>query len=91
MNNYYQYDPYYFERVHKNDLQQYKHSVLKKVEPLVQYGMQEASHTSYPHALREVAAITYLMGMGYEPHEARKIVESWEIDEMFYPGQRYEF
>jgi hypothetical protein len=48
----------------------------------------EAQHTSYAHALREVAAITYLMGMGYEPMAARRMVESWEINEAFYPGLR---
>jgi hypothetical protein len=46
---------------------------------------KEAPYTSYIHALREVAAITYLMGMGYPPMIARQIVESWEINESFYP------
>jgi hypothetical protein len=62
--------------------------VLSKVEPFVHYGMHEAKHTSYVHALREVAAIAYLMGMGYAPNMAHPMVESWEINEVFYPGQR---
>lgn len=62
-----------------------KHMVLSAVEPIAQYGLKEAHHTSYIHALREVAAITYLMGMGYNPVTARQIVESWEINETFYP------
>lgn len=62
--------------------------VLNSIEPFVQYGLKEAQYTSYPHALREVAAITYLMGMGYEPMTARQIVESWEVNEMFYLGQQ---
>lgn len=65
-----------------------KHMVLSKVEPFVHYGMHEAKHTSYVHALREVAAIAYLMGMGYAPTMAHQMVESWEINEVFYPGQR---
>ncbi|MBT2723973.1 hypothetical protein [Bacillus sp. ISL-46] len=87
MYNPYQYNPYHFNQPHHYSPHHYKHTVLSNVEPLVQYGLQEAQHTSFPHALREVAAITYLMGMGYEPTVARKIVESWEINEAFYPGQ----
>jgi hypothetical protein len=34
--------------------------------------------------MTEVAAITYLMGKGYDPMTARRMVESWEVDEMFY-------
>jgi hypothetical protein len=85
--NPYQYNSYHFYQNPQYSPHHYKHTVLGKVEPLVQYGLQEAQHTSYAHALREVAAITYLMGMGYEPITARKIVESWEINEAFYPGQ----
>ncbi|WP_241654583.1 hypothetical protein [Sporolactobacillus shoreae] len=66
-----------------------KDSVLSAVDPLVKYGLKEGKHTSFPHALRETAAIAYLMGMGYDFMMARQTVESWEIDEMFYPHQPY--
>ena len=87
MHNPYQYNPYHISQQQQYSPHHYKHTVLSNIEPLVQYGLHEAQHTSFPHALREVAAITYLMGMGYEPAVARKIVESWEINEAFYPGQ----
>ncbi|WP_353948511.1 hypothetical protein ABNN70_01345 [Sporolactobacillus sp. Y61] len=64
-----------------------KDRVLSAVAPVLQYGMKEAMYTSHHHAMTEVAAITYLMGMGYDPRMARQIVESWEIDEAFYPRQ----
>ncbi|MFC7442965.1 hypothetical protein [Laceyella putida] len=53
------------------------------MEPFVQYGLREARYTSFEHALREVAAITYLMGRGYDPGTAHQIVESWEVNERF--------
>ncbi|MDR7247090.1 hypothetical protein [Priestia megaterium] len=61
-----------------------KQETLSKVNPWVQYGLNEAQKTSIPHAMMEVAAITYLMGKGYDPRTARQIVESWEVNEMFY-------
>ncbi len=65
--------------------QQLQFTVLNAIEPIVQYGLQE----SYiQHAMREIAAISYLMGMGYQPMVARQIVESWEAyDESFYYGR----
>ena len=87
MYNPYQYNPYHFSQPHHYDPNILKHTVLSNVEHLVPYGLHEAKHTNYVHALREVAAIAYLMGMGYQPFIARKIVESWEINEAFYPGQ----
>jgi hypothetical protein len=57
--------------------------VLSRVRPWVEYGMREGRVTGMRHAMTEVAAITYLMGMGYDPNEARRIVESWEVDERF--------
>jgi hypothetical protein len=62
-----------------------KQHTLSTVEPIVQYGLKEAQFTSHLHAMREVAAIAYLMGKGYDPSMAHQIVESWEVDEMFYP------
>jgi hypothetical protein len=86
--NPYQYNPYHMSQHQHYDPNALKHMVLSKVEPFVPYGLHEAKHTSYVHALREVAAIAYLMGMGYAPNMAHKMVESWEINEQFYPGQR---
>ena len=87
MYNPYGYNPYHSGHHQQYDTNQLKHMVLGKVEHFVHYGLHEAKHTSYVHALREVAAIAYLMGMGYDPRMAHKIVESWEINEQFYPGQ----
>ncbi|WHY03065.1 hypothetical protein [Neobacillus sp. DY30] len=89
MYNPYQYNPYHFNQPQQYNPNLNKHTVLRTVEPFVQYGLHEAKHTSFAHALREVAAITYLMGMGYDPKMAHRIVESWEINEVFYPGQRF--
>lgn len=80
------YHPYYPQEPHHHpDLQfpQLKRETLRTVEPFVQYGLREAQQTSYPHAFREVAAITYLLGKGYSPRMAHQIVESWEIKEHF--------
>lgn len=60
-----------------------KKKTLYKVEPWVQYGLSESKRTSIEHAMREVAAITYLIGKGYDPQTAHQIVESWEVDERF--------
>ncbi|MGM7635182.1 hypothetical protein [Bacillus sp. Hm123] len=65
--------------------QQLKQHTLSTVEPIVQYGLKEAQVTSYQHAMREVAAISYLIGRGYDSQTAHRIVESWEVNEMFYP------
>lgn len=88
MNNPHHYNPYHLNQNPHHNPHHLKHTVLSAVEPFVQYGLKEAQYTSYPHALREVAAITYLMGMGYQPMTAHQIVESWEINETFYPWQR---
>lgn len=60
-----------------------KPKVLNFIDPFVKYGLKEAKATSYKHALQEVAAITYLLGKGMDPHTAYLTVESWEINEMF--------
>ncbi|MBM6617200.1 hypothetical protein JR050_05865 [Bacillus sp. RD4P76] len=67
-----------------NQNHQLKQFTLSAVEPVVQYGLNEAQTTSLPHAMREVAAISYLMGQGYNAQVARQVVESWEVNEMFY-------
>ncbi|MBU8682290.1 MULTISPECIES: hypothetical protein [Bacillus] len=61
-----------------------KHKTLCTVAPFVHYGLNEAQATSYHHAMEEVAAMAYLMGMGMNPHLAYCTVESWEINETFY-------
>ncbi|KKI90334.1 hypothetical protein WQ54_20415 [Bacillus sp. SA1-12] len=60
-----------------------KQQVLYIIDPFVKYGLKEAKATSYPHALQEVAAMTYLIGKGMDPHTAYLTVESWEMNEMF--------
>lgn len=56
---------------------------LTRISPLVEYGLKEGEYASQKHAMTEVALIAYLMGMGYNMQSARRIVESWEIDEEF--------
>jgi hypothetical protein len=58
-----------------------KWSTLQIIQPFVQYGMKEAKNTSFEHALTEVAAMTYLIGKGFDPQTAYFTVESWEINE----------
>lgn len=78
-------DPYqhHYHQYPRMNLTHYKQKVLYEIEPIVKYGLKEAQHTSYRHALRETAAMAYLMGMGYDSSTARQIVESWEINESF--------
>ncbi|WP_025848867.1 hypothetical protein [Paenibacillus ehimensis] len=64
--------------------------VLGSVAPVVRYGLYEMTYTSVEHAMYEVAAITYLMGRGYDLQTAHRIVESWEVNETFPPYQRYD-
>lgn len=84
MNNYYDFQNanHMKQNTHRSH-HPLKQVVLSTVEPIAQYGLKEAQYTSYIHALREVAAISYLMGMGYDPIRARQIVESWEMNETF--------
>ncbi|RSK29296.1 hypothetical protein EJF36_07650 [Bacillus sp. HMF5848] len=60
---------------------QLKQPTLQAVEPFVQYGLKEAKKTSLAHAMREVAAISFLLGQGMDPQTAYKTVESWELNE----------
>ncbi|WP_019416213.1 hypothetical protein [Paenisporosarcina sp. TG20] len=85
MNDHYRYNPHHQNQNPHHNLYHFKNKVLNEVEGIVQYGLKEGQYTSYTHALREVSAIAYLMGMGYEPMIARQMVESWEINETFYP------
>ena len=47
-----------------------KPQILNIIDPFVKYGLTEAKATSYGHALKEVAAISYLIGKGMDPHTA---------------------
>ncbi|WP_436376423.1 hypothetical protein [Cytobacillus sp. BC1816] len=60
-----------------------KNETLMIVKPFVNYGLTEAKFTSVSHAMTEVAAIAYLLGKGYNPQTAYKLVESWEVNESF--------
>jgi hypothetical protein len=64
-----------------------RNHVFSAVQPVVQHGLMEAGRTSVNHAMYEVAAISYLMGRGYDYHTAHRIVESWETGEAFPPYQ----
>jgi hypothetical protein len=66
-----------------------REQVLATVRPVVMYGLHELPKTSPEHAMYEVAAITYLMGRGYDYYTAHRIVESWETGEAFPPFQGY--
>ncbi|WP_257351662.1 hypothetical protein [Pseudalkalibacillus decolorationis] len=79
-----QQNPHYSQQqYHDPETQQLKHHTLHTLEPWIQYGLQEAKFTSYSHAMLEVAAISYLIGRGYNPRVAHQIVESWEVNESF--------
>lgn len=60
--------------------------LVMQLRPLIRYGLKEAQYTSIKHSMTEVALIAYLVGMGYDYGVAHRIVESWEIDEVF-PGE----
>ncbi len=60
-----------------------KPQIFNIIDPFVKYGLKEAKATSYKHALQEVAAMTYLIGKGMDPHTAYLTVESWEKNEFF--------
>lgn len=63
--------------------------VLGAIGPIVIYGLQEAGFTSLQHAMYQVAAISFLLGQGYDIQTAHMIVESWEIGEAFPPHQSF--
>lgn len=57
-----------------------KKETLSQVQPWVQYGIKEAEN---PHAIMEVAAISYLKGKRYDSRMAHQIVESWGVGKCF--------
>lgn len=78
-------NPYQHQaQYHAPQTAQLKQQTLSTVEPIVQYGLKEAQVTSNLHAMREVAAISYLIGRGYDLQTAYQVVESWEVNEVFY-------
>ncbi len=78
-----QQEEYYHQQSHGPLYPQLKSQTLMTVQPFVGYGLEEAKHTSYRHAMMEVAAISYLIGRGFHPKMAHQIVESWEVNEHF--------
>ncbi|WP_338750707.1 hypothetical protein [Bacillus sp. FJAT-52991] len=74
---------HYQQQFYNPQIQQLKYHTLSTVEPIVQHGLHEAQFTSYLHAMTEVSAISYLVGRGYDPQTAHRIVESWEVNEVF--------
>ncbi|WP_374721047.1 hypothetical protein [Peribacillus tepidiphilus] len=61
----------------------FKNATLTAITPFVNYGLKEGKHTSFKHALEEVAAMSYLLGKGFDPQTAYLTVESWELNEYF--------
>lgn len=59
------------------------YNYIMRVRPVVDRGIKESEKSSMKHAMTEVALISYLMGMGYDYSTAHRLVESWEINEMF--------
>ncbi|MDB5054960.1 MAG: hypothetical protein JWM44_3010 [Bacilli bacterium] len=50
---------------------------LTAIDPAFKHGLKEISITPLPHAIKEAAAISYLIGKGYDYHTAHYTVESW--------------
>jgi hypothetical protein len=50
---------------------------LTAIEPAFKHGLKELSITPLPHVLKEAAAISYLLGKGYDYNTAFQTVESW--------------
>jgi hypothetical protein len=48
------------------------------IEPAFRHGLKEISFAPLPHVLKETAAISYLLGKGYDFNTAYQTVESWE-------------
>jgi|GEM_PF-6608743 len=61
-----------------------KIKVLNAVNSFNQYELHESGNTPYSHGMIEVAAISYLMGMGYTPIAAKQMVELWEMNDSSY-------
>jgi hypothetical protein len=56
---------------------------IMQVMPAVRHGLREVRPVSMKHAVTEAALIAYLIGRGYDHHQAVRIVESWERNESF--------
>jgi hypothetical protein len=50
---------------------------LTAIDPAFRHGLKEISITPLPHAIKEAAATSYLIGRGYDYNTAHNIVESW--------------
>ncbi|PRX27708.1 hypothetical protein BX659_11534 [Orenia metallireducens] len=60
--------------------------IVRELDPLVDYALEEGRKTGLRHAIMEVMLVSYLMGMGFDYDTAYMIVESWEVNERF-PGE----
>jgi hypothetical protein len=49
---------------------------LIAIDPAFKHGLKEISITPLPHAIKEAAATSYLIGRGYDYNTAHNIVES---------------
>lgn len=61
---------------------EYNHAIMH-VMPVVRHSMREAGVTGMKHAVTEAALTAYLLGKGYDFHQAVRIVEFWERNESF--------
>ncbi|ANE48054.1 hypothetical protein SY83_19120 [Paenibacillus swuensis] len=57
-----------------------RYSVIEDLRPAIAYGLNEAEGRGYDHTLSEVAAISYLMGLGYDYNTAYATVDSWNLN-----------
>jgi hypothetical protein len=56
---------------------------LMLVMPAIRHGLRETRPVSVKHAVTEAALVAYLLGQGYDFHQALRIVEYWERYESF--------
>jgi hypothetical protein len=69
--------PYAYPYAHGYHDSYLEQETLGVTAPVVHHGLKEAKVISYQHALQQAAAISYLMGKGYNFLTAWQIVESW--------------
>jgi hypothetical protein len=50
---------------------------LSAIDPAFRHGLNELSITPLPHVIKEAAAISYLIGKGYDYNTAHQTVECW--------------
>ncbi|WP_176714154.1 hypothetical protein [Orenia metallireducens] len=77
-------DDYYPPR--RSDRGVAPYDIVRDLNPLVDYAIEEGRTVGLRHAIMEVMLISYLMGMGFDYNTAYMTVESWEVNERF-PGE----